>query len=628
MARRRRLTTLLFLAAVMVLGFGGLGFRLTYLQVLHHPELAARARQNVERKFTFEPFRGEILDSKGNVLATSTFVRTVCADTVLLGKELTNVARAIAPLLDLSEPEILSRMVPRTNSSGKLLGARRMVLKEKVPAETWQEIERTMSKLDFGIEEKKPSQQPFYRELRKLGIYGEPVQMRVYPNKELAAHVLGYVGTEDVTVNGREFKQITGRDGIELTLNDRLRGVRGWRVTESTPRVRELVSFRDQDVEAQDGLSVVLTIDSVIQEIVEKELAVGMEKHTPISISGVVVRPRTGEILAMAVLPNFDPIDLGRSQPADRRNRIITDTCEPGSTFKIVPTSGALNEHLVSLEDVFVCERGRFYFAGHPLHDTEAHGLLSVERIIAKSSNIGAAKIAMKLGENRLYDYIRAFGFGKSTGIPLPGEVGGTVHPVKKWYKVSIAQIPMGHGLTVTPMQMIMAMSTIANQGVLMRPMVVNRLERRDHTVVVQYSPQRVQTVISEEAARKITTALKAVMADGTGTKAAPQNYTAAGKTGTAWKVENGAYVRKYFSSFIGFLPADNPEICIGVFMDEPKNGYYAAHSAGPVFKRIAEGIARYLSIPQDVSAEPTEGEKVAAASAASSLLKVGERTQ
>jgi cell division protein FtsI/penicillin-binding protein 2 len=295
-----------------------------------------------------------------------------------------------------------------------------------------------------------------------------------------------------------------------------------------------------------------------------------------------------------------------------RRNRVIADLAEPGSTFKIVVVSGALNDGVVQLSDTFDCEHGHFYFAGRPLRDHEAYGVLSVERIITKSSNIGAAKIGIKIGASRLYDYIRNYGFGTPTGLWLPGEIGGIVHPVKKWSKVSIAQIPMGQGIAVTSLQMVMAMCAIANKGVLMRPMIVDRLEDRDHQVKAKYSPQRVRQAISEAAAEQMVTALKTVVSpEGTAAKAALAHYTVAGKTGTAQKSGGpaGYLPGKYFASFIGFFPADKPEVCISVMMDEPKHGYYGGQIAAPVFKQIAERVANYLNIrPEDGEAPPAPG--------------------
>jgi cell division protein FtsI/penicillin-binding protein 2 len=390
------------------------------------------------------------------------------------------------------------------------------------------------------------------------------------------------------------------------------------------------VSWREQEVEPQDGANVVLTIDSVIQNILESALAEGMEKHTPLSISGIVVRPRTGEILGLATLPTYDPNNPGAASADARRNRVITDLAEPGSTFKIVVISGALNDQTVQLSDVFDCENGHFFFGGRMLHDHETYGPLSVEKIIAKSSNIGAAKVGIKMGESRLYDYVRDFGFGARTGLPLPGEIRGTVHPIKSWSKVSIAQIPMGQGVAVTSLQMMMAMCAIANNGCLMRPMLVERLEDRQHNLLVKFSPQRLRQVITPATAKLMVGALKGVVSpDGTAPKAALDHYTAAGKTGTAQKVENGHYSHgKYFSSFIGFFPADNPELCISVVMDEPRQGYYGGQTAAPIFKQIAERAANYLNIRPEDGGEPSVPETVSATLDNAPLKSAAARSQ
>jgi len=355
-----------------------------------------------------------------------------------------------------------------------------------------------------------------------------------------------------------------------------------------------------------------------------------MEQHIPISASGIVVRPDTGEILAMATLPNFDPNNPGSAQADARRNRVIADVMEPGSTFKVVVVSGALNDRAVTLSDTFYCEHGHFAFAGRVLHDHESYGVLSVRDIITKSSNIGAAKIGIRLGENRLYDYIRSYGFGSRTGVPLPGEVGGILYPTKQWSKVSIAQIPMGHGVAVTRLQMAMAMCTIANRGMLMRPMLVDRIEDRNGNVVVKYSPQRVRQVISEPAAECMVSALKTVVSpEGTAPKAMLENYTAAGKTGTAQKAGVGGYLPgKYISSFVGFFPADDPELCIAIVMDEPKKGYYGGQIAAPVFKQIAESAANYLNIrPDREDARPESINSVVTAPARRPIRTVLART-
>jgi cell division protein FtsI/penicillin-binding protein 2 len=621
MAKRLQYKRLTLLALLLGMAFAGLGYRLIDLQVLRHDELSARAQRNTQREFLLEPRRGDILDVKGNLLATSAFVKTVCADPAFVGNRQAEVARALAPLLQASEGELRQRLMPRLrqNAKGETVTNRYVVLKRKVPVETWQKVQTVMTNLAFGLEEKKlpKTEQAFYRDLRQKAIFVESLddQLRVYPNQTLAAHVLGFVGMGEGDVNGDRVLETAGKDGIEQWFNSKLAGVPGWRVTETDHQRRELVALREQNVEPHDGLNVVLTIDSVIQHIVESAVAEAMDKHTPISISGIVVRPRTGEILAMATLPNFDPNNPGAASADARRNRVIADVEEPGSTFKIVAVSGALNDGTVRLSDTFDCEHAHFHFAGRVLHDHESYGVLSVEQIITKSSNIGAAKIGIKMGPARLYDYIRSFGFGSHTDIPLQGEVVGIVHPLKNWFKVSIAQIPMGQGISVTRLQMMMAMCAIANKGVSMVPRLVDRLEDREHNVVAKYSPQRVRQVIGEPAAKLMVEALKTVVSpEGTAPKAALEHYTVAGKTGTAQKFEHGELAPgKYFASFIGFFPADNPEICISVMMDEPKHGYYGGQIAAPVFKQIAERAANYLNIRPEDGEEPSVSDTLAA---------------
>jgi cell division protein FtsI/penicillin-binding protein 2 len=606
MIKRAQYRRLWLVGLALTAAFGALSYQLVDLQVLRHQELTVRAQQNTIREFLLQPRRGDILDCRKNLLATTVFKKTVCADPSLLGSHAPEVARALAPLLQVGESDLLQRLTRnRQNDKGQTVTNQFVRLKGKVPVEVWEQIQSAMAALSFGPDEAKlpKTDQAFLRVLRQKSIFARDEQMREYPNGDLAAHVLGYAQSEEREINGMPAALISGRDGLELTLNDKLSGVCGWRLTETDHGGREMVALRDQDVEPRDGLNVVLSLDSVIQHILESELADAMEQHTPISISGIVVRPRTGEILAMATLPNFDPNDPGRATPDERRNRVITDVVEPGSTFKIVVVSGALNDQTVRLSDMFDCEHGHFAYAGRVLHDHEAYGSLSVESIITKSSNIGAAKIGIKMGERRLADYISGFGFGERTGLPLPGEVRGIVHPVKNWSKVTVAQIPMGHGIAVTRLQMTMAMCAIANKGQLMHPTLVDHLEDQQGNIVAKYSPQPVRQTITESTAKLMVEALKTVVSpEGTAPKAALEHYTVAGKTGTAQKVEGGTYAHgKYFSTFIGFFPADDPQLCVAIFMDEPKEGYYGGAVAGPVFKQIAARAAGYLNIRPDI---------------------------
>ena len=594
--------------------FAGLGYRLVDLQVLRHDELAKLAQENTQRVFRQAPRRGDILDSRGNLLATSVPVKTVCADPSLLGSQQAAVAHALAPLLQVGEAELYSKLFPRIskNEKGETItnSLHYVRLQKNVTEENWQKIKLAMSQLSFGMDETKlaKTNRQFLNNLRQSAIFADPDQMRVYPNGSLASQVLGYSGVEEFKLAGRPVSQISGRGGVERALNSALGGVAGWRVTETDRQQRELVALRDEDVQPRDGLNVVLTIDAAIQHILESELAEAMKDHEPVSITGIVTRPRTGEILAMASLPDFDPNKPGAAPPDALRNRVISDVMEPGSTFKTIVISGALNEHVVSLNDVVFCENGVFHYGGITLHDAEHDhfGNLTVEQVLEKSSNIGASKIGIKLQAPRLYDYMIRFGFGAQTGITLPDESSAQnfVRPPDKWGKYSIAQIPMGQGVAVTRLQMAMAVGAIANRGVLMRPMLVKRLQDRDGKVVQQYEPQTVRRVISEGTAKEMVEALKTVVSDdGTAPLARMANYVVAGKTGTAQKVINGTYSNeKFVITFIGFLPADDPQLCISIVMDAPKEGGHAFGGAlcGPVFKSVAERCASYLNIPPD----------------------------
>jgi cell division protein FtsI/penicillin-binding protein 2 len=328
----------------------------------------------------------------------------------------------------------------------------------------------------------------------------------------------------------------------------------------------------------------------------------------PAGITGIITRPGTGEILAMASFPNFDPNNLQSINTNNEPNRVISDVMEPGSTFKTIVISGALNDRIVSLNDTVFCENGLFHYGGITLHDAEHNhlGNIPVWEVLEKSSNIGASKIGIKLQAPRLYEYMTDFGFGAATGIPLPGEVSAHrfVRPANEWGKYSIAQIPMGQGVAVTRLQMAMAISAIANGGVLMRPMLVKQLQDSEGNIVQKYEPQAVRRVVSEDTAKQMVEALKTVVSDeGTAPLARLADYVVAGKTGTAQKVEDGKYANdRFVVSFIGFFPADNPKICISIVMDSPKEGGRAFGGAlcGPVFHNVAERCASYLNIPAD----------------------------
>ena len=631
-------------------GFLGLCVRLVDLQVLRCEEFREKARRQHQLSVLMPPPRGDIRDIRGNLLVTSVPVKTVCVDPALLTNDQVAVAAVLASRLGVSQAELLQRFRNLTrlvtnDHQVRLLTNHSVILQRQVPVETWTNLEQVLlwnykSACSNALARKQRAldarnQDGGWRawlpgrpraRLARLNdfdklplrnawlnaIFARDDQLRQYPNRQLAAHLLGFTGTTEQEVNGRLVSQMYGAEGIEATFNDKLTGVYGWRVGHLDGRRRELVALREQNLDPRPGLNVVLTLDARVQYIVEDELAGLVSKHSPAGASALVIRPATGEILALANWPSFDPNNIRSSTPESRRNRAIVDSAEPGSTFKIVTVAGALNDGIVSPSDRFDCEHGRFFFAGRVLRDHESYGLLTVEEIVTKSSNIGTAKIAIKMGEERLYRYIRACGFGSRTGLPLGGESPGIVHPVDKWSKLSISRVPIGQGVAATPLQMTLAMCTVANNGVLMRPMLVDHTEDENGHVVTSYKPMAVRQAVGERAVRDLVKALKTVVSkSGTAAKASLENYTVAGKTGTAQKPGPGGYQEgKYFASFIGFFPADTPELCIGVFVDEPslRSGYYGGQVAAPVFKRMAERIAHCLNVRPDILPLPATG--------------------
>jgi cell division protein FtsI/penicillin-binding protein 2 len=551
---RQNIRVLIVVGAVG-LAFAGLAFRLFQLHVLEHKNLLMQAVANSEQVLHRQGRRGQILDANGNLLANSLSVRVVFADPGVTCSQAVTTARALAPLLQMNEATLATRLSSPV---------RYVRLKQKVGEDTIQMI----------------------RALKLKGIGFEDQFVRSYPNGDLASHVLGFVDAEH-----------KGVQGIEASMETFLQGRAGYEVIERDRKGHEIRASRIEDLAPCDGFTVVLTIDQVIQHIAEVELEKAMVTFRPQAAMIILTRPKTGEILAMSCRPTFDSNKAGDAAADARRNRCISDLAEPGSTFKIVTISSALSEGLVHLEDRFNCENGAWQYCGRLLHDAHPY----VEEILFHSSNIGAAKIAVeRMGPSRVYDAMRQFGFGRKTGIAIPGEVSGIVHPLAKWNKLSISRIPMGHEVSVTSIQMIMALNAVANGGRLMKPLVVKSVLDEHGTPLMQYTPQLVGQPISPQATVLMTTALRKVSSPiGTAPRAAVPRYDVAGKTGTAQKLENGQYVNKYYSSFIGYLPASDPEISIYVSLDEPAGGaYYGGSVAGPVFRAVAEKVTQYLGIP------------------------------
>src|SRR5438105_6043042 len=515
--------------------FSIFSFRLIYLQAIKHDEYAGLAAEKHVYKQIIHAERGTILDANNEVLAHNIPVETVVADATHFNNRQATVALVSHEL-----------GIPSKELAEKLDGERRyIVIKREVPAATANSLRE---KLRAG-------------NLR--GIYFEHDATRIYPNGSMLCHVIGFT----------DFDR-HGIQGVEASMEEYLHGQDGYRFIEHNRAGQEIVPYRGQERAPRDGYQVHLTVDLGLQSIVEEEIDAAMKEYSPQKATIILMRPQTGEILAIANRPNFDLNLRSEAKPEQMKNRAIIDMMEPGSTFKIVTAAAALHEKKVRPDTTIFCENGLWNYGGRTLHDHHAYGELSVQDILVKSSNIGAAKLALSLGDQKFYEYIRRFGFGERTGVELPAEIIGTIRPPQNWSKISITRIPMGHEVAVTPLQMTVAMATIANGGKLVTPRVVKSITTADGKTISEFSPSVVRQVISAETAKQIGRALRGVVSDrGTAAAAAVPGFVIAGKTGTAQKVDpHGGYERgKYVVSFIGFLPADHPEFVGLVVLDDAK---------------------------------------------------------
>src|SRR2546425_2777003 len=550
---------------VFIALFSAFSFRLIYLQVIKHDEYAGLAAEKHIYKQTIYAERGTILDGNNEVLAHNVPVETVVGDATHLNNR--------EAIVDLVGSEL---GIPTRQLAEKLNSERRyIVIKREVPESLATALR---AKLRAG-------------NLR--GIYFENDATRIYPNGSMLCHVIGFTDFDH-----------HGIQGVEGSLDEYLRGQDGYRYIEHNRAGQEIVLSRGQERAPRNGYQVHLTVDLNLQNIVENEIDAAMREYRPKKATIVLMRPQTGEIMAMANRPNFDLNLRSEAKPEEMKNRAIIDMMEPGSTFKIVAAAAVLNEHKLGLGSTVFCENGLWNFGGTALHDHRAFTDLSVKDILVKSSNIGAAKLALTVGEQKFYEYIRRFGFGERTGIELPGEIGGLLRSPQSWSKISITRLPMGHEIGVTPLQMTVAMSVIANGGKLVMPRVIKSISTADGKTISTLSPVVVRQVISPQTARQIGDALRGVVSDrGTAAAAAVPGFTIAGKTGTAQKVDpRGGYEQgKYVVSFAGYLPADHPEFVGLVVLDDAHTSKpelnYGGLVAGPIFSRLAEKAARYLDL-------------------------------
>ncbi len=541
--------------------------RIAYLQSVNYPRLSNLAKSQHNLVLKLEPIRGAIYDRNMRPLAFSINLESIYANPRMI-KDPVKAASVLSEILHADRAALVNKF---TKDKAFVWVAR------KVSSQTAEKAKAL--------------------KLKYIGFVKEP--KRFYPNEKIACHIVGFVGLDNI-----------GLEGVEKECDKFLCGRPGWRFAKQDAKQRQLPSYRNKTISPVDGHNVVLTIDLVLQSIAEMQLDTIMQKFHAKAATIVVIEPSTGKILALANRPNFAPNHFWDFDPLSRKNRAITDIFEPGSVFKVVTASAALNEGKAALTDKFFCENGEYKpFPSYTLHDYHPYGWLTFREVIEKSSNIGTGKIARIIGPSVLYNYIKAFGFGCKTGIGLEGEVSGILRPPSKWSKTSPWNIPIGQEVAVTALQTAAAMAAIANDGILMRPYVIDRIQDNSGQLIKRANPIVVRRVISDKTAKQMQEILAGVVENGTGAAAKIEGYKAAGKTGTAQKIEpNGRYSSdKYVGSFVGFAPAENAMIACLVSVDEPQPIHFGAVVAAPSFSKIASQAIEYLKTKHLLQTAPPQ---------------------
>ncbi|MBF0571320.1 MAG: penicillin-binding protein [Candidatus Omnitrophica bacterium] len=548
----------------LFLGFAySVGF-LIFIQIFRSEYLSNLAQRQHEHSIVLEPRRGTIYDRNMRALAINLPVYSVYAN-----------ARAMRQQHDENE------------AVDKLSGILKIDPKQ---------IRDKLDKDKYFVWIARKVPQEIYLQIKGLKLQGIGFikeSKRFYPNQTLASHLIGFAGLDN-----------NGLDGLERDYDKYLKGQPGHAIILRDARSRELM-FNKGYIAPVDGFSVILTIDETIQFIAERALDRMYKKYNCKGASIIVMDPRTGEILAFANRPTYNLEEASKSTPESRTDRAIVFTFEPGSVFKIVTASAALQEGVVREGDMINCEHGAYRVANHILHDHEPLGTISFKKVIEQSSNIGTTKVAQRLGPQRVYNYAHHFRFGIKTGIDLPGEARGILKPVSKWSKTSIGAVPIGQEITVTPIQLMGAISAIANDGIYMRPFVVKSIKDTQGQIIFRQSPLILDKVISKVTSKRMKAILQGVVDEGTGTKAAIAGVPAAGKTGTAQKVIGGVYSHSHFyATFAGFAPVEHPRLAAVVVFDDPHPAYYAGTVAAPVFSEVVGDSLKYLNTQQQPATE------------------------
>lgn len=557
---RSAASRLLIVAGLAVLWISAVFGRLVYLQLFRHTEYLSRAQRQQQHTIEVTPKRGSIFDRNGHPLAMSIPVDS-----------------AFAVPSEIVDQRLAARLL-----SG-VLGIPRDVLEARLAAShsfVW--IARKLP----------PDKKEAVEGLSLKGVYFQKENQRIYPKRDLAAHVLGFVNLDE-----------KGIGGIESELESKIGGKSEKIIVMADARQRW---FDGGEAQRERGANVKLTLDEKIQYIAERELAAAIAKTHALAGTVMVMNPNNGEILALANWPKFNPNTATDAPAETRMNRAVSAIYEPGSTFKLITLAAAFDQGITRPAEVFNCENGAVYVAGHRIRDHKPFGLLTVSDILAQSSDVGAIKIGLRLGAPKFYDYIRAFGFGQYTGVDLPGESRGILRHLESWTPVSIGSISMGQEVGVTPIQLITAVSAVANGGMLYRPHVIAELRRGALVLPAEgtLAPAEPRRVIRPETAATLRRLMEGVILNGTGGLAHLDGWTAAGKTGSAQKIDpaTGRYSpTQLIASFTGFAPISNPVVTILVSLDSPAGRHEGGQVAAPIFKRIAEQVLPYLDVPRDV---------------------------
>ena len=575
--RRVRVFTI---AAIFLAWAALIGVRLVWLQVVKSPEWVARAAQQQQRTFQVAPRRGVLYDRNLHELAMTVSVDSIYAVPGEIPAEHRQaLAEALAQVLHTDRADHFTEpaeILKRINSSRYF---------------TW--IAR---KQDPAVVEK-------VRALQLKGVYFQKEFKRFYPENDIAAQVLGYVGVDD-----------NGLGGVEQRYDHQLHGEPGRMLTALDAR-RHVLASSERDPEP--GANMVLTLDANIQFMAEQALDHAMERVKPLNGTVVVQDPHTGQILALAIRPTFDPNDIKHTSLELLRNHAVSDVYEPGSTFKLVTYSAALDQHVTTPDQKIDCEGGRIVVAGRTVHDDHYNGVLTVAQALAESSDVAAIKLAERMGKDTFYSYIHAYGFGQRSGLEVPGETRGLLKPPDRWQPTTIGSIPMGQEVAVTPVQLVAMASTIANGGMYLPPHIVLQTTdkvRGNPGLAAQAFhpagdipdplPTGAHRVIATKTAAEMRKLMEGVVLNGTGKSAQLNGYSAGGKTGTAQKIDVRTHTyskTKYIASFVGFAPINNPAVTVAVIMDSPtEGGHHGAQASAPVFQELAQQILEYLGVPHD----------------------------